>query len=481
MSSGKRIIKNSIFLTISQVIAKGINLSLILVLTRYLTKDGFGLYSFSFAYVSIFFFLTHMGIINLLVRDIAKNKEKANEYIANTLPIVLLLSLGFLILVNIIPFVLEWNNDERLITLAFSFFFLFDSLGRYFLAVMRAFERMGYEAFLFTGERILLITTALLSWNYDLPLHTLVFIFVCVMCLKAFISLIIVAKDFTPVSFSWSSSRVIPILKDAYPFALIALFAAVSARIDIVILKAFHSTEAVATYSTARKIIEALSFIPENIYNAVFPSLSILYLTQKEKFNHTFKLSFTAITIIAIPISAGFFILAPRIIDLLFEPEYYNAFIPLRWLSLSLLVFFIRQAFSVTLNTTGNQHIFAIILGISMIVNIIMNFLLIPKYDILGASLAVLISEISLLTCIMPFVLKQIDFSWSKVVLPKLAVATIMMFFVIYLVRDWHFIFIFLITIIAYPAILALLRIFSISELKQYTQILFKKDFNESA
>ncbi len=480
MSTGQRILKNSVFLTTSQVIAKVINFGLILVLTRYLTKDSFGLYSFSFAYVSVFFFITHMGIINLLVRDIAKNKESANEYIAHTLPVVLILSFGFLILVNLVPLILQWNSNERLITLAFSFYFLFDSLGRYFLAVMRAFERMGFEALLFVSERVLLMITALLSWYYDLPMHILVFIFVGIMGIKAFISLIIVTKNFAQSVIMLVRLTCKPILKEAYPFALITLFATVSARIDIVILKAFHSTDAVATYSTARKIIEALSFIPENIYNAVFPSLSLFYLAQKEKFNHTFKLSFLAITILAIPLSAGLLIFAPRIIALLFKPEYYDAFIPLRWLSLALLVFFMRQALSVTLNTTGNQHIFAIILGITMLVNITMNFLLIPKYDILGASLAALISEIFLILCILPFVQKQIDFKWSKLVLPKLAIAAILMYFIYYLVRDENFIVILIITIIAYPALLAILKLFSLSEIKQYVGILFKNDINNS-
>ena len=294
--------------------------------------------------------------------------------------------------------------------------------------------------------------------------------------LKAFLSFIIVVNNFARVTFAWSSDRVFSILKDAYPFALIILFATVSARIDIVILKAFHSTEAVATYSTARKIIEALSFIPENIYNAVFPSLSILYLTQKEKFNQTFRLSFTAITVIAIPLSVGLFILAPRIIELLFKPEYYNAFLPLRWLSIMLLVFFVRQAMSVILNTTGNQHIFAVILGITMIVNIILNFLLIPKYDIVGASLAILISEIFLLMCVIPFIFKLIDFSWSKVVLPKFIIATAMIYLFIYLIQDWNFIFIFFTVIIVYSAILIMLKIISISDLKEYAEIFLKRD-----
>ncbi len=76
MSTGQRIIKNSIFLILSQIFSKIFNFGLILVLTRLLGTSGYGLYSFSFSYVSLFVVLTHLGITNLLVREIARNKEE---------------------------------------------------------------------------------------------------------------------------------------------------------------------------------------------------------------------------------------------------------------------------------------------------------------------------------------------------------------------------------------------------------------------
>ena len=476
MSTGQRIIKNSFFLTTGQVLSKIVNLGLILVFTRYLGKEGFGLYSFSFAYVGLFLFISYMG----MVREIAKNKDKAQDILSKTLPLVVIWCLGFLLLVNIIPFILEWNKTERLIILAFSFYFIFDTLGNYFFGVLRAFERMEFQAILNVIERILFMTTALLFWHFDLSLNTLVFSLASVMGLKAFVAFSIVKKKFVRFSLCWSFHKVSPFLKDAFPFALMTLFMTITARIDIVMLKEIHSIETVAIYSTARKIIESFSFIPESIYIAVFPALSILYMEQKEKFNYTFKQTLIVITVISIPVTAGLFILAPRIINLLFEPEFYPAYIPLQWLSLALLLIFVRQALSAALNTTGKQHIFSIIFGIAMGINILMNFLLIPKYEVVGASIALIASETFLILGSIPFISKQVDLSWSKIFIPKILIATIVISLVIYLIRDWHFLSIIFIVIIAYSTMLILLRIFSISEIKQYAQIFVKKNRNES-
>jgi len=271
----------------------------------------------------------------------------------------------------------------------------------------------------------------------------------------------------------------VPALKESYPFALVLLFSALSTRVDILMLKEFHSTASVAIYNTARKIIDAFSFLPENIYAAVFPSLSLLFISQKEKFNEAFRQAFLAILLIAIPICTGFFVLAPRIIDILFDPEFQDAYIPLRWLSLGLLFIYIRMGLSVTLNATGNQHIFALIYGISMIVSVVMNFILIPRYDTLGASMTVILSEISLILCSMPFIKRQVNFSWGIFLFPKLIMVTLILAFTIFLLQEYHLAIILIILITEYIGLIIAFKIFTRAELRQYYRILTRRGNTE--
>ncbi len=476
MASGQRILKNSIFLSASQIAAKVINFLLILVLTRFLGKEGFGLYSFSFAYVSIFFFLTHMGINHLLVRDLAKRRETTEEYISYSLPLVLLFSTSYMIIVNIIPTVLSWNNQERLITFFFSLYFLFDGLGKYFLAVLRAYERMGFEALLFTAERLLILVAAVYCWYTDFPLLILVLMFACILGIKAMIAFLIVRINITRITLSWSDSHARSMLKQSYPFALVLLFSSVGARLDLLFLKGFHSNEAVAIYNTARKIIEALSFLPENIYAAVFPSLSLFFISQKEKFNNIFRQAFIAILIAAVPIAAGLCILAPNLIAVLFQPEFYPAQDPLQWLSIGLFLMYIRMALSLVLNTTGDQHKFAFIYGIGMVVSMIMNFLLIPKFEITGACIALICSEISIIICTVPFILKHVNLSWLNTFIPRITALAVVFSTVVYWMRDWNLISITVISGVIYILLLLIFKIVPISELRSYRNLFSNKE-----
>jgi O-antigen/teichoic acid export membrane protein len=475
MSTGQRIIKNSIFLTFSQVFAKIINFGLILILTRMLGRDGFGLYSYSFAYVSIFMFLTHLGIINLQVREIAKYKDQASDILGNTFPIVIILSTGFLLLVNILPFFFEWNKNEHLISFVLSFYFIFDTLGRYFLGIMRAFERMEFEAVITVSERLLLLIASLLSWYLDYSLLVLVILFTIILGLKALVSFQLASKRFVQFHISFSFDRTLEILRQAYPFALVGLFATVIARVDMLILKSFHSIDSVAVYGAARKIIESLAFIPESIYYAVFPAMSLMYLHKNNKFNQLFHKTILMMLVIAIPVSTGIFILAPQIVNLLFESEFSDASIALRWLSIVLAFMFVRQSFAVVLNAVGKQHLFALIFGIAMIANIALNFLLIPQYELFGASMAAIISEFIVLIISFPFLLKYVHFANGISLLFRLTLVGIITAILIYVIQTWNLLLIVIIIATVYIVLLILFRIITLVELKEISLIFSKK------
>ncbi len=468
MSTGQRIIKNSIVLTISQVLSKVVNLGLLLVLTRILGKDGFGLYSFTFAYTSLFGFLIHFGLNSLLIREIAKHKDKVDSLLGDTFPIVLIFSGITLGLMNTIAFVLDWNTIERILILIFGFYLVFDMIGRYFLAVTQAFERMEYVAVVNTMERILLLIMALLCWFFQYSIIYLAIFFTLVQLVRAVSAFVVVTKYFSRIKLIWFPDRARELLKEAFPFALIGIFSTISFRIDLIFLKYYYSTDVVGVYSAARKLIESITFIPENIYYAVFPALSVLFISQKEKFDLTFQRTLIVLTVIAIPISAGLYILAPRIINLLFEPEFSRASIALKWLAIALLAIFIRYAFAVTLNAIGKQRVFAIIVGISMCVNILMNYILIPKYQIAGASMAVIFSELAIIICSIPLISKTVKFTWIKLFIPKIVAMAVIMFTTIFVIKDWHFLFIIIVSAAVFISLLFILNLITFAELKDY-------------
>jgi O-antigen/teichoic acid export membrane protein len=475
MSIGKKIIKNTFILTSGQVLSKILNLILLLILTRMLGKNGFGLYSFALAFGSMFILFSHLGINTLLVRDIAQDKSKATEYINITLSSVLVFSLFTFLIINITAYLSGWDNAERLIIFIISIYVIFDSISRYLNSIFRAFEKMEYEAIVIITDRIGLLVCTLIVWFFDSNLNTLLIGFSLIGFIKALTAFLFVRRHFTKPKLKWSINSIFPILKEAYPFALVGLFGSIALRIDTVILKHFHTDEMVGIYNAGKKLIESLSFLPENIYYAIFPTLSAIFVLNKSKFDQTFYQAFKFMIIFAIPTTVGIFTLAPQIVSLLFEPDFYDAYIPLRWLSIALGILFCRHILAVTLNSAGKQHLFAAITGISMLANVLLNYILIPQFSYIGASIATITSE-ALTTIITYFVLKRlIDFSNFRIEFFKLLLAGSALTFAMYYLHSFNIIIAISISIIIYGSLLLGLGILTTEERQFFVKLLREK------
>lgn len=475
MNVSQRIIKNSIILNTSHVISKLINLALILVFTRMLGTEGFGIYNFSYAYVIIFMVLANLGINTLLTREIARNKSQINLFLGKSIPLLIILSVIVLFVINISISFIRWDTTTKLAIRIFSLFLVFDNFSRHFIAVFRAFEKMEYEAFTNLIEKSLMLLVSLILWQLGHGLTTLLWSFVIIEFLKTFSAYLFMKRFFEKISWHWFNIESFKILKEAYPFALIVIFLTVSGRIDTIMLKIFHGDQMVGLYNAAHKLIESLFFIPENICLALFPALSVLSLSKEKNFQKVMHHASTVLTLTAIPIGFGIFILAPQIIELLFEPEFSLASIPLRWLAIALSLIFIKYLYATTLNAIGKQHIFAIIAAISMIINCLLNYILIPPYDLLGASIATIISEILSVVWVIYYVTYYTQHKIPLAVFLKSLIASITMGLFLIQFHHWHIIILIAIAIILYLSILLILRTHTNIEFQYLINIIRRK------
>lgn len=479
MTTSHRIFKNSIFLLSSNVISKIINLAILLIITRLLGKEGFGLYSFAFAYVGMFMLFSHLGLSTLITREIAKQKSNAENLISKTFPLVLILSVFTFIIVNFSIYAFNLSQNERLSIFIFSFYMFFDTISRYFISIFRAYERMEFEAILNVTERITLLIAAILIWYTDKGLILLLVVFASMEFIKTSTALFLIRKYFLRFKWSRITNQSLTLLKQSLPFALVGLFGTISIRIDTIILNYFHNQEVVGLFNAAKKLIESLSFIPENIAYALFPALSVLYISQKKEFNRTFQLSFQYLLILAIPLSAGIFFMAPQIIQLIYEPEFFESSVALKWLAIWLGLLFLKFAFATTLNAIGKQLLFAILVGISMTLNIIFNYLLIPDLNILGASIASVISESAIVIMTFIALIRFTHLPGLSVTVFKIIFVGIIITIFIGLIQSMNLFLVIFLTAAIYTFLLLAFKIITSKDIN-YIKQLIRKPFNTS-
>jgi O-antigen/teichoic acid export membrane protein len=164
-------------------------------------------------------------------------------------------------------------------------------------------------------------------------------------------------------------------------------------------------------------------------------------------------------------------------IELFFEPAFAQAAIPLRWLSFALVILFIKHSFAVSLNAIGKQHLFSLFTGISMIINVGLNLILIPRFAMMGAALATVISEFITVILAVLALRKIVFYDKAKINLIKLSIVATLTWIFMYFMKfqALHFLITLIPSACLYILLIYLFRIISKNDLGEVTAMLKRK------
>lgn len=181
------------------------------------------------------------------------------------------------------------------------------------------------------------------------------------------------------------------IIKESIPLALASAAATVYTRCDSVMLGMMLSTTEVGIYSISSKLISTIQMLIVPIQTTIFIKM-IDWFDNKEKYERNYIRITSIMTWIAILGVLLSFIILPEILSLL-KPEYLPALDVYKILSVGSIFAYnaILRSSHFTLIKKGN--ILMITQLITVIINIILNYLFISVWGMNGAALATVISQ----------------------------------------------------------------------------------------
>lgn len=394
------IARNTAFMTIASIGQKIISFAYFTIIARTIGAEGTGKYFFALAFTTVFAVFVDLGFTSVMVREAARIKEKTQEYFSTVISIKILFGLvtyiGAVIAINLMGYPVEIKHLVYLSAVTM----LFDSLHLSVYGVLRSLGNLKYEAAGVVGSQFTTLALGSIFLVFKLPLIFLILAFTIPSFLNACFASIALYKKyhigllpkFNPVLF-----RYLGVI--AIPFALTAIFARIYGYIDSILLSKLAGDTAVGWYSIPYKITFAFQFIPLALVAALYPRFSEYFAHSKEKLASIFEQGIKYLLIIAFPIAIGIAILAKDIVLALYTTEYTNSILPLQILIVSLLFSFVSFPIGSFLNACNKQTTQTIIVGTVMVVNIILNLALIPRYGVVGAATAACIGNF-LLTAI---------------------------------------------------------------------------------
>jgi O-antigen/teichoic acid export membrane protein len=400
MGMAKNMAKNTAVLLIAQIISAIMGLFYLLITANYLGDSGFGTLSFALAITGMFGVFADIGLCTLATREISRDRSIASKYLGNALIVKLILSILTIIAISITVYILGYTGSSVMVVFAIALSTILMSFASIFNSVFQAYGNMKYQAF---GQ---LINSTIMLFGVIFAVHQgygvvlFAWVYGISACIVVAYSLGICMYRFAIPRIEVDLKFLKSTLKDALPYGLSGLFVTIFYWISSVMLSYMHGDQAVGWYNGAYRLILFILFIPTVMNIVIFPAMSQLYVSSTELLRLMTEKYFKYMAMIAIPMGIGTTLLASNIILTLFKPEYTNSIIVLQILIWSAVFIFIGSAFARLLESSNRQMTVTMITLICMIVNVVLNLILIPRYSYIGASVTTVVTELlSLMLC----------------------------------------------------------------------------------
>ena len=437
ISVGQTVAKNTFWLVTTEVVDKLLLFFLLVWIARDLGPGEYGVFSFVIAFVTLFSVIADFGLSTFNVRDIARDRGQVKKYSSNILSIKLVLSIITFILISLaIQFMGKTSSTIDLVYLA-SLYIIIYNFTAFLQSIFRAFERMEFEALSKIIYTISLFGLASYCLLNNLGLSWLILSYVIASVISFLITLLFVSLKFTKIRLGFDISFWKYILSESWPFAMSIIFISVYYYMDSIMLSVMQGDETVGWYNAAYKPIMFIIIIGVMALHSTLPVISKLYIKSIEKLKSFANYFLKIMSIIAIPIAFGGTALAYHIMNLLYGSDYLKGVLAFQILIWTTTIIYISVVYTNLLQGTNRQKKYLWATGCGALVNIILNFILIPYFSLYGAAVATFLAELTVLIFIYIAVNKYIKLKILKNIIKPIA-ASIIMTIILYLLRDFN-------------------------------------------
>lgn len=388
----EKIARNTIYLTVATVGQKVLAFLYFILIARLANVSGTGKYFFVVSFTTIFSIFVDLGLSSVLIRETAKKKEIAGKYLGNVLGAKAILGVLAYLAVVLAINIMGYSAETKLMVYLSGVVMLLDSFNVTSYAVFRGLHNLKYESIGVVAGEIVIIAFGTVSLLLGAPLYFLILALLCGSVFNFFFSFGLLWKktDIRP-RLAFDKSILLTIFKIAYPFALAGIFVKVYSYLDSVLLSKLIGDTAVGFWSIAYKITYAFQFIPMAFSAAVFPALATYFVSDKTMLRKTFERVVFYLAILAVPISFGIFSLAEPLVLKLYGTAYTASVLPLEISVFAVIFIFLNYPIGALLNATDRQMTNTTIMGVSMVVDVILNVILIPRISFLGAAISMVV------------------------------------------------------------------------------------------
>ncbi|WP_417291196.1 flippase [Corallibacter sp.] len=335
-----------------------------------------------------------LGLASVCVREIVFKPQKSNQIITTALSVRLVtwlfIAIGFTCYLTL-------TKNSSLFSiyaiLILGYLFKLSDVFEYLLLAKKLAK------YIFIGKTTSLLCVLLLQYygvtnNLNVSFFALIITIDFLLQGVFFIVFLIIKKELFMKQWRFSKRLAKDLLFMAFPLIVSEALIMFYIGIDELFLKSFHGDHANGIFASVQFLVIGLSWtLGFAIINAIYPSLAESYHTNRNNYYIKSKQLLFSLIILGISLAVVYMLFGNKILETHFSKQYADAKTALHifcWAPLFVFIGMIYEKHLLNANRL-NHNVYRFALG--CLVNIVLCYTLIPKYQVNGAAIAVLISH----------------------------------------------------------------------------------------
>ena len=388
-----RVLRNTLSMFSGQSGAHLIALLFNIYLAHVLPDAAWGRLQFAIAYVVLFMVLAEFGLHTLLIRDIARDSSRTAGYFWNSIILKTILSVaaGILGWIVLRGFYGAYPDKQVLVYLTGGSL-LFNAWYFSISAVFIGHQENHIETLLFFIGKLVYVVSGVIVVMLTRDVRLVAAVFTGAALVQCVIAFICLMKRHRHLRFCYDRGILVHLFKQGWLFFSISLFTTLHLKFDYVFIGYYCPDADLGYYSGAYNLVLAPIILANAFVRSMYPALAECFHKKDTLFWERVRLGFRWLAVLAFPVLFFMTIEGGRILAFVYKKSFVQG---LRAMQILLwgqgLDFFCPFAGHI-LYVLDQQKKVIVITGLSVIVNVSANFILIPLFGTVGASMAMILS-----------------------------------------------------------------------------------------
>jgi len=393
----KQLLKDSAIYLSGSIIVQILGFIGMIFLMRFLPVEEYGKYTYIIEFISIFAFFSDGGFTQHIIKESSQHPGAIEKIYSKAQSAQLLISGLMLALILGISYPTNSIQDFYYLSV-FGLSVVASAWFAPMLAILIASGRKDLIFYKDVSLSVIRVLFILLGIYLKAPFSYFIYLgFINVIILLILLLYTKGQQEFKFIlNFRPAISESVGFIRHGFLFTILMAANVIYNKIDIIMLEKMTGSVEVGYYSGATKFIYPFMFISGAFMTAIFPKLA-KHSAEKDKFRNIQTLAIYSLGGIGMVLSASLYLGGDIIFELFFGNKYNNSIPVFEVLVWYLAIVFIYGPISNSL-VAKNKVVFLVYLNLIMIMlNVLLNFFLIPEYGAKGAAMATIVCEILIL------------------------------------------------------------------------------------